>query len=215
MYLSWAAFYEGYTDAQYFDVLIPRVIRALASEGRMLVDVPATPAIRLGRFGRSVANVAKEACEGSSAFHLIFVHADTGGRALAETLGQRGTAYCAAMAEACGLRCERCIVMTPRKEMEAWAISDSNAVLGALGFRGDPIGLGLPADPVAAERHTDPKTVLKDVLARVRGTRKKRTPPPFAAIAQLQSLELLRRAPSFESFFQDLRAGLMDIGIME
>ena len=94
MYLAYALFCEGASDYSYFEVLVPRVIEStVLKAGRTPVDVPERPSLRLGRKGRSVEAVAREACDGREAFHVVFVHADTGGRGQRATLPERSTAY--------------------------------------------------------------------------------------------------------------------------
>ncbi len=81
MYLAYALFCEGPSDYSYFEVFLPRVIESLVLKlGRVTVDVPERPAVHLGRRGRAVDEVAAEACDRREAFHIVFVHADTGGR---------------------------------------------------------------------------------------------------------------------------------------
>lgn len=55
MYLAYALFCEGPSDYSYFEVLLPRVIESTVLRGgRVTVDVPERPAVRLGRRGRTV-----------------------------------------------------------------------------------------------------------------------------------------------------------------
>jgi hypothetical protein len=108
-YVAWAVLYEGETDATYLDVLIPRVMEESAIAGPALPTIPLVPAIRLKR--ASPAKVAEEACAAADAFHLVFIHTDTGGRALERKIHQRGSAYCEAMHDLCGWLSDRCIVV--------------------------------------------------------------------------------------------------------
>ena len=144
-YVSWAAFYEGTSDALYLDVLLPRVIRDLiASEGYDPIEVPDVPAVKLGAHSRDVEKVAAEACAFQSAYDVVFIHSDTGGRGLERGLADRAAAYCIAMATLCSWPSDRCVTITPRHETEAWLLADSSAVTAALGYKGDPGELGLP-----------------------------------------------------------------------
>jgi hypothetical protein len=212
-YVSWAVLYEGDTDAAYFNVLIPRLMEDLAVAGTKLPTIPTTPAIRLKRDGPR--KVAEEACAASDAFFLVFIHADTGGRHQAKGLEQRGEAYCNEMRERCGWSSDRCIVIAPRHETEAWVLADADAVTATLGYNGTPNSIGLPATGDQAERLVDPKAVLQQAVAQVRGRRRPiELSQVFPAIAQRQDLGALRRVASFRRFEDSLRTALDDLGCL-
>lgn len=213
-YVSWAALYEGASDALYLDVLLPRIIRDLvAREGTDLVEVPDVPAVKLGTRGRSVDKVAEEACTFRDAYDVIFIHADTGGRGLERGLANRADAYCDALLTRCDWPFDRCITITPRHETEAWLLADGTAVTKALGYNGNPVDVGLPDDARAAERLADPKQVLAAAVEIIAGRRRKQSVDNlFPAIAQRQQLELLRRSASFVQFEDRLRACLQSVG---
>jgi len=213
MHLSWAVLYEGDTDAAYFNGLIPRLMEALALAGARLPTIPTEPAIRLRRAGP--AEVAAEACGARDAFWLVFIHADTGGRALARDIAHRSTAYCDAMRELCGWQTDRCIVVTPNHETEAWVLADPEAVTSLLGYSGDPAALGLPANAAAAERLRDPKATLERAVSHVRGRR--RTPQLsqiYPAVAQRQRLDTLRASASFRAFEDKVRQAMLGLGCL-
>ena len=216
MYLAYALFCEGSSDYSYFEILVPRVIEsAVLKAGNVPVDVPERPSLRLGRRGRSVDDVAEEACDGREAFHLVFVHADTGGRGQQTRLEPRSTAYCERMHEICALRPERCVLLRPTSMTESWALADPEAVLDTLGYRGAPSELNLPPCAAQAEAHPDPKACLDSALRSVRGPRRSRGETLLPAIAQRQSIDALRETSSFQRFELSLRAALQDLGIME
>ena len=211
-YLSWAVLYEGETDAAYHDQLIPRVMEdIILSRGTRQSTIPTTPAVRLRR--DTVMKVAREACAAREAFHLIFIHADSGGRDLAAGVETRSTAYCQAMNTLCAWPPVRCITLSPRHETEAWILADPHAVMAALGYQGSPASLGLPANAAQAERLVDPKSVLTAAVSQVRGKRRRfDVKQIFPAIAQRQSLAALRQARSFTAFEASLLLGLADLG---
>jgi hypothetical protein len=69
MYLAYAVFFEGDTDAQYYSVLLRRALEeVLLQEAPFMVEIPELPILRLGRGSRKVDDVAKEACEGRESF---------------------------------------------------------------------------------------------------------------------------------------------------
>jgi hypothetical protein len=214
-YVSWAALYEGASDAAYFGVLLPRIMDELIlARGVGNATVPTTPAILLNR--GDVASVANEACEARDAFHLVFIHADTGGRSLEQRLAQRSTAYCEAMHAICAWNPARCIAIAPRHETEAWVLCDPTAVMGALGFGGNIEDVGLPRNAAAAERLTDPKTVLNEVIRRIRGRRREASATNlYPAIAQRQNLAILRRSESFAALEASVAMALINLGCID
>ena len=211
-YVSWAVLYEGATDRAYFDVLIPRVMQELVQRfGIRLSTIPSTPAVLLSR--DTVEKVAKEACKAIDAFHLCFIHADTGGRNLESKLECRSSAYCEAMRAECNWPPARCIVIAPRKETEAWILADGVAVTSALGYTGLPASIGLPLTAADAEQLADPKATLRGAIQIVRGRRGTiNVDDLFPAIALRQSLDELRSTSSFTAFEKELYLALADIG---
>ena len=217
IYVAWAALYEGETDSRYYNALVPRLMTDLVLRSRAQASViPDGPALKLTR--GTVMEVAKEACRARDAFHLVFIHADAGGRNTETTLVSRGTAYCEAMHERCDLLPVRCVTVTPRHETEAWMLADPSAVVQSLGSRAAAEILGLPADATQAERLVDPKSVLLNALQIVTGRRRRR-PNDLAAlytsIAERQSLTMLRRSASFVEFERRLEEALVSIGCLE
>ena len=214
-YVSWAALHEGSTNSLYFDILLPRLMEVIvATDGIRNSDIPQAPAITLGQRGRGVDEVAAEICETKEAFVVVFIHADTGGRAQEERLAQRSSAYCKRAYEICAWPPARCVAVAPRHETEAWILADPHAVTAALGYNGKPADIGLPRDAKAAEKLPDPKGVLSAALKKVSGDRRKspKINQLFSAIAQRQSFEALRNSESFSAFELRLRACLADIG---
>ena len=216
MYLAYALFCEGTSDFSYFEVLVPRVIEStILKIGRTPVDIPERPSVRLGRRDRSVDAVAAEACDGREAFHLVFVHADTGGRGQLARLEDRSAAYCVRMHERCQLRRERCVLLQPASMTESWALSDPRAVLDTLGYRGSAAELELPAGAAQAEAHPNPKACLDSALRAIRGSRRSRGDTLLPAIAQRQSIDALRQSNSFQAFEIGLRTALRDLGVVD
>jgi hypothetical protein len=211
-YICWGVMYEGDTDAAYFDILIPRVMEDIViARGVRNSTIPSSSAIRLRRGG--VKEVACQACAAREAFHLVFIHADTGGRNLAAGLDERLDAYCRAMKDLCDWPPIRCITVAPSHETEAWVLIDPQAVVSALGYQGSPADIGLPMSAEQVERLTNPKAVLESAVIRVRGRRRPFDAKQiFPAIAQRQSLATLRRAGSYARFEASLLSALADLG---
>lgn len=216
IYIAWAGFYEGASDRAYYDVLLPRVIDEITrADGLQLVEVAPASAVALGQAGRTVASVAAEACANKESIHLLFIHADTGGRGVAESLDARSHAYCEAVRAKCNWHPDRCITVTPRPETEAWVLADPGAVMAALGYTGSADALDLPTNGRMAEALPEPKAVLNSVTQAVVGRRRRMGGSQlFTLIAQMQTLEALRECPSFRTFEGDLRRALTGLGVL-
>ena len=191
-YVSWAALYEGPSDAAYFGVLLPRLMdEIILADGIRNSMIPSFPSIVFER--GDVMTVATEACKFRDAFHIVFIHADTGGRAQEQHLDDRSLAYCEAMHAVCDWNLARCVTVAPRHETEAWILCDPAAVMGALGYVGNPADLGLPIGAAAAERLIDPKATLNLGMRAARGRRRVDSPITlYPAIAQRQNFNVLR-----------------------
>lgn len=214
IYLSWAAMHEGTTDHAYFDVIIPQLMEDLVRRrGTCEATVPQVAAVEFGKSGRSVKEVASDICHERESFHIVFIHADTGGRALEAGMAHRSEDYRDAAFKLCGFPLERCVIIAPRHETEAWVLADRDAVGGALGYRGDLTALGLPASAQDAERLVDPKATLNSVIIAVRGRRNSpNVQQLLPAIAQRQDIEKLRGAASFRAFEEALTRAMENLG---
>ncbi len=213
-YLSWATFCEGPSDHAYFDVLLPRLMDEISRiDGQRNVVIPDSP-VPVRASDRSGEAIAAEICRNADAIGIVFVHADTGGRAAEQTLHARSHRFCELANERCGWSRDRCVVMAPRHETEAWVLADSDAVLDALGYTGPAADLGLPASATLAEALPDPKAVLSAAIDDVVGRRRRPGPSLyFARIAQAQSIDALRRSRSFRQFEADLRTAMNAFGV--
>ncbi|TPW26461.1 hypothetical protein [Pararhizobium mangrovi] len=214
MYLSWSAFYEGATDSQYFNVLIPKVLDDIVRvSGKKPCDVGEFPSVEFGIDNRSFDNVAEQICARRNEFHIIFVHADLGGRGQAEDIKRRREQLIQKAHEICGFDARTAVMLSPEKELEAWALCDHAAVRTALGVRAIPENL-MPTTPLAAEKLLDPKAsfegIVKSVVRKKHGTRQ-----ILVRIAQEQNIEELRRARSFKSFEDSLRSVLYHNGFIK
>ena len=137
-----------------------------------------------------------------------------GGRSQATRLNSRSTVYCEEMSEMCGFPHSRCVTLTPRHTMEAWALADPEAVLRALGYTGSATDIGLPRDGREAEGIADPKATLDLAVRRVTNNRRRRGHSLLPAIAQHQRIDALRQAPSFRDSELRLQAALRTLGTL-
>lgn len=216
-YLGWAVFYEGKSDAFYLDVLIPKILRDVIanSNGGDIVEVPDQPSAKLGANGRDVNSVAKEACEFSDAFELLFIHSDKGGRGLQKTLDARSKAYCEAIEKECGIPHTQCVCITPKHETEAWILADPNAVLDSVGIVGEPTDFDLPSAPKEAEKLKDPKSAFQNALDKMNVRPRSRASSfLFPAIANRQNLQEVYRMSEIRALRDQVQASLTSLGFV-
>jgi hypothetical protein len=206
-YLSWAVLYEGISDAYYFDVMIHKLMSEMVSRGERLVTIPENP-IRI--MDRTISGFAREVCDNCDSFDILFLHLDIGGRSISERISQAASDYVSSLNETCAWSENRCVLVLPKHETEAWVLADAEAVCAALGYNGSPSGVGLPASASEAERILNPKSCLNEVINRIRGGRHRNRSGShvFASVAQNQRLELLRGSESFIEFEHRLRLAL-------
>lgn len=210
-------FVEGSTDAEYLSVLLPRLIEDLAalSQGR-LAQVPDQPVEVFGVNCRRFDEIAERICHAREAITILFVHSDTGGRAIEERLEDRTLALCTRLHELCEFPTAFCIPVAPRKELEAWCLADRKAIQGAFGLSENACLPGVPERPAAAEHLADPKNTMNALLTHVRGARRRaRRRFPYAAVAQAQDLATLRSVPSFLALDNSLRRALREAGFRD
>ena len=213
-YIAYGVFYEGSSDAAYFDVLIPKVLEdILLDAGEPLVEYPAQPTHHFGSGNRAIDTVAKEICAAQGEIHIVFIHADTGGRGLEEHLHAHSTAYCERAHEECAFCQDHCIPLIVRHETEAWLLADPAALRSALGYNG---ALDIPSNAKDAEGLQDPKAVLAAAVSCAKGRRFKprdigRLMP---SVAQKQNISELRRSVSFEVVYGRTRRALEAVGVV-
>lgn len=214
-YIAWALFCEGASDRSYLEIMLPRVMEdVLCRHGVRPVTIPETPAIKLGEHGRTIEAVGEEICRKKDCFHIVFIHADYGGRGVEKSLENRGVAYCREAAKRCEWNYVRCVVLTPRHELEAWVLADLSSVADALGCK-HILTADAPPDAGAAENLSDPKAVLNKIVDSVRGRRRRGDYTGLlTAIAQRQSIDSLRKSESFNNFEQLLCNAFRNLGLL-
>jgi hypothetical protein len=211
--LSWAAFYEGRSDSAYFNVLLPRVIEdALRIGGNRPYDVGVSPAVQFGVEERRFEIVSAEICARREEFHILFVHADSGGRAQAQAIENRREALVRLAEKLCNFDRGSAVMLSPRRELEAWALSDADAIASAFGVGVLPPDT-VPGAPEEAERLADPKAALREVGRRI-GRRRDDSKGVLVRIAQAQRLDQLRKTVSFREFEEDLLRALRHVGFL-
>lgn len=214
-YIAWTMFAEGSSDREYFEVLIPRILqyKVVRAEGPN-AEIAETPVPVFRRSDRDLRAAAREACKAKDAFHVLFVHGDTGGREQEGQVDGRTLALCRRMGECCEFDCRRCVVVTPRPETEAWCLADQEALRNALGVSEGFEFIELPAQADQLEKLENPKQTTMEIMSRIMGRKsRKRRKFPYAVIAQVQDIETLNRLPAMREFEDRLDVALATLGL--
>lgn len=213
-YLAWAIFAEGPTDVRYFETLLPRLILHLIQQSvGPEAMVPEYPVDIFGVAERDLDEAAEKICVASEAFRLLFVHGDIGSPAQAEQLVNRTCALCERVKSICEFNRNRCVIVAPKRETEAWCLVDKDAIRSAYGL-GVGVDLSfIPERANAIESIPDPKAVMMQIQSNLATRRRRRTPPiPYASLGQMQNLGRLQQLPSFQAFEQQLIVALKTLG---
>lgn len=218
-YLGLALYAEGPTDDRFLIPLLPRLCAHLcASEASAPVDVgevvplnhPAAVQDR-PRHERVVAAAAMH----EGAWSIVFVHADGAGdpeKARAEAVQPALDALRARFPGAAPG-----VGVVPVRETEAWLLVDGDALRNAFGVNMTDDELGLPRPRHLAESCLDPKAVLEAAFMATGPTgqrKRKGASPMLNALGEQVSLDCLSHLPSFRRLTEDLRAVLIQIGVL-
>ena len=128
------------------------------------------------------------------------------------TIRQRREALLQQVLGFCEFDVQRAVMLSPVKELEAWALADIRAVESALGVN-DLSEANFPSSPREAERLEDPKKTLDGIVQSI-SKRRKKPSQLLVRIAQDQDLGVLRRAPSFAEFESNLVVALRNSGFI-
>lgn len=214
IYVSWALFAEGQSDADYLAALLPRLLQHLIiSSDRGEGIVPDTPVEIFGIGLRNFDETARLICQARDAIQIVFVHGDCGGRAVSRTIERRTGGLCQKLFAECGFPTERCVTVTPNRETESWTLADAAALRAVFGLGHAANLTGVPSLPRAVENIADPKDAIQAVLADVVSPRRVgRARWPFGDIGAAQNIDTLCEVPSFSRLREDLRAALTALG---
>ena len=218
-YLGLALYAEGTTDYQFLTPLLPRLCDHLcATESLAPVDVGDVVALdhpsALHERPRD-ERIAAAAALHEGAWNIVFVHADGAGdpeKARAEAVQPALDALRARFPAAAPA-----IGVVPVRETEAWLLADGEALRSVFGVNLTDAQLRLPSPRHLVEALIDPKAVLQAAFMATGPTgqrRRKGTSPMLGALGDQVSLDCLAHLPSFRRLTEDLRAALLQMGVL-
>ena len=152
--------------------------------------------------------------DAARSFDILFIHADGGG----DPQGARAFQF-EPWAEWTGAQDifheSRAVAVIPIREMEAWTLTDGEALRLAFGTVLSDSEMGVPSRARDVETILDPKKALEDIYTLVVGRRrrkKERTANFLSTIGERIRLELLRQVPAFLALEQELQEALQSLG---
>lgn len=220
-YLRLALLAEGTSDHLFLPVVLRRLtIDLCATHAKRQVEVEDEvldlTALRIAsqEVESRTERVQNILFEVGGTFNVLFIHADGGGDPESARLTQFDP-----LATWMSLQSEfgasRSVAVIPVREMEAWTLTDGEALRKAFGTVLNDSELGLPTKSRDVESIVDPKRSLEDAYSRVLGRRRRRkekTTNFLSAIAERLRLDCLRQAPAFQALERDLLDALTDLG---
>lgn len=212
-WLGLALVAEGPTDYRFLPSVLYRLTEDLClHHGLSAVEVDPVRALELDRTIRDrTEQIVAAARQAEGSYQVLFLHTDGAGDPEA-AIRERFVRWNRGLA-ALGRADERAIAVVPVREMEAWALSDGEALRGAFGTTLSDDQLGLPRRTQDVENVRDPKRTLEAAYERAFRPRTPKRPVVAAleAIAERVALARLRLLPAFQRLEQDLRDALREL----
>jgi hypothetical protein len=210
MWLVVGLFCEGPTDRRFLSQLIPRTLLAILAE-QSAFDVEFQEQIVLFE-EKTNEDRAQLICAERTNIDLFVVHVDAT-RPQRERVQDAIVGQIQAIARAtCGVPAERIVPLVPIREMEAWILSDPEAIARVLGYESWPDRVRRDWVPDRAEAETDPKRTLDEAVRNLVGRRRGRRRDGGDVYVDLIGAEVdltrLDRLDSFQRFRTDLLEGL-------
>lgn len=203
---------EGRTDYDFLRRVGERVVDALVlAKSDQTVEIAFHDVMPGGRPGNAPSDVVAAVKADFDYLDLLLYHTDAAGNVqVANT-----TRVDPVRAGLTGL--VPVVGMVPKREMEAWAIADVNALCRVLGLSLSTVTVPHEFRPTRVESLGDPKAALVEFVAKV-PTRGVRSSDPnlrlLGALAYEVDLDLLGSVPQFRTFRQETEHALRSLGVL-
>lgn len=217
-YLGLALYAEGANDYRFLCPLLLRLCEDVCAQATQRVDIGdvlalSDPSDEVG--APRAERIAKSAIDASSAWNLLFVHADADSDA--EAAFRDRVLPGLELVRDAGIGRVEGIAVVPVRETEAWTLADGDALRAVLGTTLGDQDLGIGFRGRALERVTDPKQMLNIAFAAAqpRGRRSRvGVSHLLNALGEQVALNRLRDLPSFAKVESELRSALRRMQIL-
>jgi hypothetical protein len=213
-YLRLLLYAEGRTDYRFLSPLLRRATEEICLDSaRGIVEVQDVQGIDARPAGDRASRIVEAARDFWGGACILFIHTDGGGdpdRARTERVTP------AARQIEQQLKGGACVPVVPVRELEAWTLTDGDALRDAFGTTLGDDDLGVIERPRDAEKVLDSKKQLRAAFSASVGVprRRHRLEDFYTRIGERVRLERIREIPSFSAAEADLRAALRQVGIL-
>lgn len=212
--LTTALYAEGTTDDRFLPIIIQRTAKEiLLSNGSTDIDVVDPIPIdrnivKKGRLEDNLLGAAKY----SKGVHILFIHQDADTSTTEACMENRINPAIELINNTEDQVCNNIVPIIPIRSVEAWLISDAEALVKVVGSSTCLSKLNLPIRPQDVEKIQDPKSMYIEILKQLRVGRKRRRIDPGAYYTRLAmeiNLDKLGLLSSFQIFKNALVTALI------
>jgi hypothetical protein len=220
--LQLALYVEGNSDRHFLPILIRRTVEAiLATRARYAIEVNEVAIIN-DDMRRKTSHIERilEAARCSEGYYALIVHRDADAPTQARAReryfdpGHKHVQQCSDPV------CRTLIPIIPVRMIEAWMLTDPEALCAATETNVNAADLSLPAAPHQVEADKTAKTTLRLAVQKAlehqrRGRRTMSPEDLYPELAARIRLERLRLVPSYSQFDQDMTETLITLGMAQ
>lgn len=213
--LTIAFFGEGPTDDRFLPQIIKRTAEDLLRQ-HDAQDVAVLNPIVLPRLRGPMEQRLLLAAEMAFGMHLLVVHADSDGRSLSEVRQQRFDPGLGLVTKRGTGVCLNVVPLIPVRSIESWLMVDSAAFQARVGTHEDARSLGFPVRARDVEAIADPKVAFERAVRLAVGSRRRHYDigSYYEPLSMEISLDRLAGVPAYGAFRQELKAHLVELGIL-
>lgn len=208
---------EGNMDKWFLPVLVQRTAqRIVDTSARYEIEVMSVQVVNddLERKPPKYIDRVLEAARFTDGYHALILHRDADSSSCDKARKNYIAPACKKVEQAVaqGERvCNNLVPLIPIRTIEAWMLTDPEALREVIGTRASIESFGLPNHAHEVEAIGNPKARLNQLLER----HKQELKPLCEALSETIRLERLAQAPAFQQFEQELTDALRKLRMAE